>query len=76
MGVYYLVLGPKGIDPQTVSILHDAIKKAMEDPIFTKPMVGKGFDISYEGPEDLKKRLLQDYELNGKLVERLDLKGK
>ncbi len=76
MAVYYLVIGPKGLSPQIVSILHDALKKAMEDPIFTKSMVGKGFDISYEGPEDLKKRLLQDYELNGKLVERLDLKGK
>ena len=76
MAVYYLVIGPEGLSPQIVSILHDALKKAMEDPIFTKPMVGKGFDISYEGPEDLKKHLLQDYELNGKLVERLDLKGK
>ena len=76
MGIYALVIGPKGLSPQIVSILHDALKKAMEDPVFTKPMVGKGFDISYEGPEDLKKRLLQDYELNGKLVERLDLKGK
>jgi len=76
MGVYYLVLGPKGLSPEIVSKLHEAFKKGMEDPIFTKPMIGKGFDISYEGPEDLKKRLFQDYEANGKLVERLDLKGK
>jgi tripartite-type tricarboxylate transporter receptor subunit TctC len=76
MGIYALAIGPKGLSPHIVSTLHDALKKAMEDPIFKKAMEGKGFDISYEGPEDLKKRLLQDYEINGRLVERLNLKGK
>lgn len=76
MGVYYLVIGPKGLSSQIVSILHDAIKNAMEDPIFKKPMEAKGFEISYEGPQDLKKRLMQDYERNAKFVDLLKLKGK
>jgi len=76
MGVYYLVIGPKDLSSQIVSILHDALKKAMEDPIFKKPMEAKGFDISYEGPQDLKKRLMQDFERNAKFVDLLKLKGK
>lgn len=76
MGVYYMVIGPKGLPSPIVSILHDALKKAMEDPVFSKPMEARGFEISYEGPEDLKKRLLQDYELNKKIVERLGIREK
>jgi len=76
MGVYYLVLGPKGLSPEIVSMLHDALKKAMEDPIFKNAMESQGFVIAYEGPEDIKRRLMRDYEQNAKLVEALDLKGK
>lgn len=76
MGVYYMLIGPKGLSPQIVTAVHDASKKAMEDPIFRKPMETRGFDISYEGPQDLKKHLMLDYEQNAKLVETLKLKEK
>jgi len=76
MGVYYLVIGPKGLSSHIVSILHDALKKAMEDPIFPTAMEARGFEVSYEGPQELKNRLLRDYEINAKLVELLQLKGK
>jgi len=76
MGVYYLVIGPKGLSPQIVPMLHDALKKAMEDPIFPTAMEARGFEVSYEGPQDLKKRLIRDYEDNAKLVDLLKLKGK
>jgi tripartite-type tricarboxylate transporter receptor subunit TctC len=71
MGVYYLLIGPKGLSPQIVTLIHDAAKKSMEDPIFTKPMETRGFDISYEGPQGLKKRLMQDYEGNAKFGDLL-----
>jgi len=74
MGVYYLILGPKGLAPDIVATLHEALKKAMEDPLFRKPMEAKGFDISYEGPGDLKARLKKDYEQNAKLVEIVKMK--
>jgi len=76
MGVYYLVIGPKGLSSQIVSMLHDSLKKAMEDPIFPTAMEARGFEVSYEGPQDIKKRLMRDYESNAKLVEILKLKGK
>jgi tripartite-type tricarboxylate transporter receptor subunit TctC len=76
LGAYYLILGPKGLPPQILATVHDSLKKAMEDPIFTKPMQESGFTISYEGPEDIKNRLMRDYEQCKKLVETLNLKEK
>ena len=74
MGVYYLILGPKGLAPATVSMLHDAFKKGMDEESFVKAMKARGFDIAYEGTEDIKKRLMKDYEQNAKLVDILKLK--
>jgi tripartite-type tricarboxylate transporter receptor subunit TctC len=71
MGVYYMLIGPKGLSSQIVTLIHDAAKKAMEDPIFIKPMEARGFDITYEGPQDLKKRLVRDYEGNAKFADLL-----
>ncbi len=74
MGVYYVVIGPKGLSPEIVAKLHDAFKKAMGEPVFIEAMKARGFDISYEDSENLKKRLMKDYEQNAKLVEILKLK--
>jgi len=69
LGVYYPVIGPKGLPSHILSMLHDALKKAMEDQIFVRAMKTGGFDIFYEGPQDLKKRLIKDFETNRKLVD-------
>ena len=74
MGVYYMVIGPKGLSSSIASVLHDVLRKAIDDPIFVNAMKTSGFDVAYEGPGDLKKRLLRDYEQNAKLVELLKLK--
>jgi tripartite-type tricarboxylate transporter receptor subunit TctC len=76
MGVYYMVIGPKGLSPEIVSKLHDAFKKGMGEPVFIEAMKARGFDVSYEGSEDLKRRLKKDYEQNAKLVDMLKLKSK
>ena len=76
MGSFYLVIGPKGLPSQIVSTLHDALKKAMEDPIFTKFMEAGAVEVSYEGPQDLKNHLMQDYVLHRKLIDLFQLKGK
>lgn len=64
----YVIFGPKGIPPKTLSTLHDALKKGMEDPVFIKPMETKGFIVFYEGPQELKNRLMRDYEINAKFA--------
>jgi hypothetical protein len=39
-------------------------------------MEARGFDLSYEGPQDLTNRLMQDYERNAQFVPLLKLKEK
>lgn len=74
--VTYMFLGPKGLSPQVVTILHDAFKKGMQDPVFKEPIQKHGFVVAYEGPEDLKKRLMKEKDRNKKLVDLLNLRGK
>jgi tripartite-type tricarboxylate transporter receptor subunit TctC len=74
MTTYYPIIGPKGLPPNILAKLHDTFKKSMEDPLFVNAMEANAYPIAYEGPEDLKKRLISDYELNAKLVEMFNLK--
>jgi tripartite-type tricarboxylate transporter receptor subunit TctC len=76
MGAYYLIFGPKDLPPQVLSTIHDSMKKSMEDPSFSKALKESGFEISYEGPQEIKARLTRDYEKSKKLVESLNLKEK
>ena len=70
---YACIIGPKGLPDAIVSILHDAFKKAMADPLFTEPMKEKGLDLFYKNPQDLKAILRQDYEANAKVVRAIGL---
>jgi tripartite-type tricarboxylate transporter receptor subunit TctC len=74
MSTYYPIIGPKGLPANILAKLHDTFKKSMEDPLFVSAMEANAYPVVYEGPEDLKKRLISDYELNAKLVEMFNLK--
>lgn len=76
MSVYYLVVGPKDLPPKALEMLHQAFKKAIEDPIFIKAMETNAYTVAYEGPQDLKNRLIRDYEQNAKLVDLFNLRQK
>ena len=76
LAAYYLIIGPKDLPPQIFSSLHDAFKKGMEDPAFTNVIKEKGYEIQYQGPQEIKSRLMKDYENSQKLVEVLGLKSK
>jgi tripartite-type tricarboxylate transporter receptor subunit TctC len=45
----------------------------MNDPVFRKVMEQKLYQIVYEGPDDLKKRLMEDYQGYGKMIQELGL---
>ena len=68
------VVGPKGLSPQIVEILHGAFKKAMEDPDFIK--MGRQLDqpVIYRGPQELGKHLVEMNEEVGSLIESLGLR--
>jgi tripartite-type tricarboxylate transporter receptor subunit TctC len=67
------IIGPKGLPKPMVQKLHDAFKKAMEDPEFLAVM--KSFDMNtlYLNSEDYDKFVRQDSERIQKLVQKLGL---
>lgn len=67
------LIGPKGLPKPMVQKLHDAFKKAVDDPEFLAVM--KSFDMStlYLNSEDYEKFVRQDSERIQKLVQKLGL---
>ena len=68
------IVGPKGLSPQIVEILHGAFKKAMEDPDFIKVCRQTDQPPLYRGPDDLAKHLVKMNEEVGELIKSLGLR--
>ena len=67
------VVGPKGLPPQIVGILHDAYKKAMQDPDFVKVMNQMDMVFSYRSPQDFEKYILTLNEQLGPLFREIGI---
>jgi tripartite-type tricarboxylate transporter receptor subunit TctC len=67
------MVGPKGLAKPMVNTLHDAFKKAMDDPEFIEAQ--KKFEITrcYSSPDEYDKYLRQEFDRIGRLVKRLGL---
>ncbi len=74
LGVYYLLVLPKGTPKPVVEVIHGAFKKALAEPSFMAIMKNSQIDIDYQGPEVVTKELWESYEQCRKLVEFLGLK--
>ena len=70
------LIGPKGIPKPIVAKLHDAFKKAMDDPDFQAIMKKLDMTPLYLNSEDYEKYVRQDSERIGKLVRKLGLDKK
>jgi tripartite-type tricarboxylate transporter receptor subunit TctC len=70
------IIGPKGMPKPIVARLHEAFKKAMDDPEYLAIL--KKFDMSpnYLGPEDLNKALARESEQIKKIIQKLGLDKK
>jgi len=67
--------GPAGMDPATVLILHDAFKKALEDPKVLSMLERFDQPVIYMNSADYTKFARQSWEEERGTVERLGLKG-
>ncbi len=47
--------GPRGMDPKVVQVLHDAFRKAMADPVYTRALEQNDQVPLYMGSEEYKK---------------------
>jgi tripartite-type tricarboxylate transporter receptor subunit TctC len=70
------IIGPKGIPKPIVAKLHDAFKKAMDEPEFKAIMKKLDMSENYLNSEDYNKYMRQDFEQVGKLVKKLGLDKK
>lgn len=65
LGGYLPIIGPPEIPSKRRSILHDAFHKAIVDNEFIMLMKEKGVSILYQGTQDLRDRLFEDYSTVG-----------
>jgi tripartite-type tricarboxylate transporter receptor subunit TctC len=69
----YGIAGPKGMDPKHVKILHDAFKKAIEDPGYQKVLERLDQENYYLSTEDYARRVKIWYDEEKANVERVGL---
>ena len=65
--------GPKGMDPKIVKVLHDAFKKAMDDPTVLKALERQGMEHYYMAGDDYMRWVRRTADEEKKAVERLGL---
>ena len=68
------IAGPKGMEPKVVKILHDAFRRAMDDPVFVKALDRVGMAPYYMAGDDYMQWARRAAEEERRAVERLGLK--
>ena len=72
----YGIVGPKGMDPAVVKTLHDAFKKAIEDPKHLELLAQLNQDVWYLNSEDYAKWARETYAKEKRLIDKLGLAAK
>ena len=68
-----VIVGPKGMDPQVVKIIQDALHKAQDDPIFIEAMGKFDMPIIYMDAKECAKYWAEAYITAGEHVKRFIL---
>ena len=72
----YGLVGPKGMAPAIMKTLHDAFKKAMDDPKHLEVLDQLNQDAWYRSGEDYAKWARETFAKDKVLIERLGLATK
>ena len=70
------IAGPKGMDPKIVAKLHDAFKKALDDPAVVATLAKFDMVPNYKNTEDYKKFVTEVTNSELKVIETLGLAKK
>ena len=73
---FMTIVGPKGLSAEVVETLHQAFKKAMDDPEFIKGCTLVDHIAIYRNPQETAKHLQQLSAEIGTLVQDLKLREK
>jgi tripartite-type tricarboxylate transporter receptor subunit TctC len=72
----YGIAGPKGMDPAVVKTLHDAFRKAMDDPKHMEVLAQLNQEVWYRSGEDYAAWARETFARDKALIERLGLAAK
>lgn len=72
----YGFVGPKGMSPQVVRVLHDAFKKAMDDPENLKVLQQLDQNYWYKSSEEYRRWAAETYAAERATIERVGLLAK
>jgi tripartite-type tricarboxylate transporter receptor subunit TctC len=72
----YGLVGPKGMDPAVVKTLHDAFKKAMDDPKHMALLEQLNQDLWYRSGDEYRQWAMATFAKDKALIERLGLAAK
>ena len=72
----YGLVGPKGMEPAVVKTLHDAFKKAMDDPKHMEVLAQLNQEVWYRNGEDYAAWSRETYARDKALIDRLGLAAK
>lgn len=72
----YGLVGPRGLPPHVVQVLHDAFKAAMFDPQHVAELAKYDQQLAYLGPEDYGRSMREAYAAERLVVEKLGLAKK
>jgi tripartite-type tricarboxylate transporter receptor subunit TctC len=70
------IAGPKGMDPKVVARLHDAFKKAVEEPALIETLAKYDMVVNYKNTEDYRKFVTEVIESERAVVNNLGLARK
>lgn len=70
------IAGPKGMDPKIVKAIHDAFKKAMDDPAIQATLAKYDMVVNYKNTADYVKFVKEVTNAEQKVVNSLGLKKK
>jgi tripartite-type tricarboxylate transporter receptor subunit TctC len=71
---FYGIYGPKGLPPEVVKKIHDAVKKVLEDPDVRTRIEATGSVIIGNTPEEFARQIKTEFETYKKVVELQHLK--
>jgi tripartite-type tricarboxylate transporter receptor subunit TctC len=72
-GVWFLLMGPKGMPAAVVRYIHDAAKAAMEEPAFVSAMKARGVDVDYRPGEQLRADLWKEFKAHTEILRRIGM---
>jgi tripartite-type tricarboxylate transporter receptor subunit TctC len=72
----YGIVGPRGMEPHVVKVLHDGFKKALEDPGHLKVLDQLDQELWYQSSDDYARYARETLRKERALIERLGLLAK